>query len=562
MNRSITRLLQDNNELIEVVGDVIWYLRIENYDKGLRGFQKILSYLEKLLDCQFERIEQLNCYEKEIHQDNMTDIIKILLDSVEKSDYILVADILELQLLPLVYRIQDYYMKELNYEVEPFMAEYNEACLQEYNTKLYNLVIATIKKPIDQIDICCEVTQSGYYTGLCKVNNREFYLHSNNNPMSEATLLSQSWFNFEKDHYIVYGLGFAYHICKLLDLDENITIEVYESNLGLIQESVLYGLVGRCVKSGRVEVFYDPNCEMLCKRLENYDDDTEFVIHEPSIKLIPNTRLKESLRQFYIRQKSIKNQHRILIANFKNNIKRYDAVVDELLGEWQGKDIYLVAAGPSLDKNVLELKRVRNNGVIIAAGTVYKKLIRLGIKPDYVVISDGNARVLRQIEGLENETVPLILLATAYKEFFNRYRGKKYLICQSDFSLSEQFAAENNYRLYQTGGSVMTVAVDIAIAAKPKRIIFVGLDLAYTDNYVHALDTSRRNLPENENFETTLDINHKRINTNFHLNMYRKWIENRLKGEQAISFIDATEGGALIKGTKILKLKNIVDEYQ
>ena len=36
--------------------------------------------------------------------------------------------------------------------------------------------------------------------------------------------------------------------------------------------------------------------------------------------------------------------------------------------------------------------------------------------------------------------------------------------------------------------------------------------------------------------------------------MYRKWIENRIENVTEIEFIDATEGGAKVKGMQIKKL--------
>jgi hypothetical protein len=54
------------------------------------------------------------------------------------------------------------------------------------------------------------------------------------------------------------------------------------------------------------------------------------------------------------------------------------------------------------------------------------------------------------------------------------------------------------------------------------------------------------------------DIYGKLIYTSKSLDMYRQWIENRIKGIKDIEFIDATEGGARIKGMQIRKLSECI----
>jgi hypothetical protein len=86
----------------------------------------------------------------------------------------------------------------------------------------------------------------------------------------------------------------------------------------------------------------------------------------------------------------------------------------------------------------------------------------------------------------------------------------------------------------------------------------LGLDLAYTNNYVHALDTSRRELQGTDNLLQVEDIHGNQIFTTKVLNIYRKWIEDRINNITGIEFIDATEGGAKIEGMKIRKLSECI----
>ena len=56
------------------------------------------------------------------------------------------------------------------------------------------------------------------------------------------------------------------------------------------------------------------------------------------------------------------------------------------------------------------------------------------------------------------------------------------------------------------------------------------------------------------------DIYGHDIPTAKNLNLYRKWIEQRIQKTDAMEteFIDATEGGARIEGTKIRELHEVI----
>ena len=226
--------------------------------------------------------------------------------------------------------------------------------------------------------------------------------------------------------------------------------------------------------------------------------------------------------------------------------------------QFAGKDLYIIAAGPSLDINFKELKKVGADGIILATGTVLKKLVNHGIRPDYVIITDANAAVYPQIEGIGNIGVPLLYLSTVYHKVVKDYVGDKYFICQKDYNLSEAFACQNGYRLFNTGGSVSTTALDIGIQFGCKRIIFVGLDLAFTNNLDHATGTPVRRWVDTSDRRQVEDIDGGLVSTGKNLDIYRKWIEKRILDEKDISFIDATEGGAKIKGTIIKKLAEVL----
>lgn len=198
--------------------------------------------------------------------------------------------------------------------------------------------------------------------------------------------------------------------------------------------------------------------------------------------------------------------------------------------------------------------------IILATGTVFKKLINLGIDVDYFIVSDANDRIYAQVKGVENLKVPLIFLSTANRAIAASYSGARYLVCQNEFDVSENFANSNEYLLFDTGGSVSTTALDVAIRLRSKEIIFIGLDLAYTDNYAHTLNTSRRVAAEADECKKVQDVHGGLVPTSATFIIYKKWIEERIKRKDVtMKIINATEGGALINGLTNSTLKDILE---
>lgn len=552
-------VLENNCLVIEMLDNIVLYFRQQNFDKGIRKFEILINKLEKLIANYDLVITKLDNYDTNNNEETLLNILNNILQTQENRDYVLLSDLLELQLRPFVIKIQEWIITELDYNLLNINEEKNLQAIMKTDKDLY---LQSQMEFNGEVELQCEYTASGFPTVKCFFEGKEFYFHSNNNPQLEAAIMAATWYSDDKHKYIVYGLGLGYHICQLCEIDSYIEIDVYESNLTMLQLAIVYGVLERCLLSGQVRVHYDPEHTKLATKLTEVDEDTEFAIHEPSLRIIEEANIRDRMEEYFLHYQSVKNQKGILKGNFRYNVHNYDSYVDELFPLWKDKDIYIIAAGPSLDLNYNMLKNIGENGVILATGTVYRKLMAAGIRPDYVILSDGNARVISQIAGLENETIPMLILSSAYKEFAKRYQGKKYLICQEGFSMAEEFAKEKGYRVYKTGGSVSTTALDVAISLGAKRIMFVGLDLAYPNNLVHAEGTSRRHLADDNDLKTVKDVNGDLVKTNKHLDVYRRWIEERIRTtSNGVEFIDATEGGAYINGTKLMRLEDVVNKY-
>lgn len=562
VENTIYTVMDLNCNIVEQIDHVVMYFRQQNYDRGLRKFYVIIGDIERLLTLYSGTIVELSAYTEEVNQNQLLGILPTVIEAQENRDYTLMADLLELQLRKYIIQLQAVVMYECNEIPSTYRLQRNMQAIQHSFQDLYSELNTKMEQThVNADEYESEFTVSGFVTLKCNKDDKTFYMHSNNNPQAEAMTLASTWYSEEKNRYVVYGLGLGYHIKQLCECNQYIQVEVYEDSIDVIRLAAMYGDLAGWINKGQAQIHWDPNYTQFAKEIENADQSTEVVIYAPSLKMVRNRRIQAKMEEYFLHYNSVKNQRGIMLGNFRYNTTRYDESVDVLLPKWRGRDVYIIAAGPSLDSNYEELCNVGNNGIILATATVYRKLVKAGIRPDYFIVTDPNARIIGQLEGVEQETIPMLLLTTAFEGFSRICKGTKYLVCQKDFTCSEEFAKEHGYQLYNSGGSVMTAALDVAIQLQAKRIIFVGLDLAYPNNLVHAEGTSRRNLHEDRDLLETKDIYGKLVKTNKHLDMYRRWIEERIQETKEITFLDATEGGARVKGTVICKLSEIVNEY-
>ena len=104
---------------------------------------------------------------------------------------------------------------------------------------------------------------------------------------------------------------------------------------------------------------------------------------------------------------------------------------------------------------------------------------------------------------------------------------------------------------------MLTTAVEVAISLGAKQVVLVGADLAFSGGTSHSKGTAEVHHIETMKCEQIQGLDGAVFTSN-QLNIYRKWIEQRIVREKNVKFYNATEGGAIIKGMKNVKLSEVV----
>lgn len=558
------KIFEKNIKIINLINSTTKYIRKQNFYRGLHFSEQVINELVSNIDNIFLNKDYFNKDVLLVDENTINDMLNQLLDAQANKDLVLVADLYDMLLKPFLLSLQNFLIYHEPYEglCDDSIYEKNIKLLASINESLANKLLNECETPESLLDrgYSVEFTSCGLITLAGMHENTKYYLHSNINPVEEAFSMAEEWFDCNISEYFVYGLGLGYHIEELIKLDNSASITIYEGDINVIQLACACCNLEYILNNYNISINYDPNYKEVSNVLDSLNQNQSLVIHYPSIRNIKNFDIKEQLEDYFINYHSIKNQINYLNINFRNNMRQEFCVMDDIKNEFENKNLFIIAAGPSLDKNFLELKNIPNNSLILATGSVLKKLLSENIIPDFIIISDSTELVYQQIEGLEDLQIPIILLSTAYYKIAKNYNGKKYLVFQESYTGAKEYALENGYRLYESGGSVTCVALDIGIKCNCNRIIFLGLDLAYTNNRHHASNTVKETKLSDKDLRKIKSYEGGYVLTGKNLDIYRKWIENRIKSIKNIELINATEGGAEIEYLKKMNMKDVIRE--
>lgn len=226
----------------------------------------------------------------------------------------------------------------------------------------------------------------------------------------------------------------------------------------------------------------------------------------------------------------------------------------------------VVAAGPSLNKNIQELKKAKGKAFIIAVDTALKPLLREGIVPDMFFIVDA-LKPMNLVEMKGVEQIPMATTLNATPEILDFHQGKKFFFDES-YQFAEKIMKKSGlpWGNVCSGGSVATNAFSLLYKIGLKTIILVGQDLALTGNKTHADGTFEEKMHEVDTKDCQwIEGNYEeKVPTRTDFYVFLEWYKTniRLYKEHVEGFrvINATEGGAKIEGTELMTLKDAIEQ--
>ena len=295
----------------------------------------------------------------------------------------------------------------------------------------------------------------------------------------------------------------------------------------------------------------------------------DVVSYAPSLRLNPTVyggleaiAQKESLAIILNRNTTLKAGARMMeniLLNFPDVL--HSAGVNHLANLFEGRPAVLVAAGPSLEKNVHLLRELQGRAVIIAVDTALRLLLPLGIKPDIVTTIDFNQVNFQKFANVPiDPDISLVYHPGGYYESIRAFQGPRFTSSQVPNRIPAwlmQYVEDKGG--LASGTTVAHMSFSLARHMGCNPIVLMGQDLAFPKNQVHAGDLSLWQI-DTSDMETVEDIFGEPVGsmTSFKHAIYHF---EKAFAETEATVIDATEAGAKKKGARPMRLREVIDEY-
>lgn len=371
--------------------------------------------------------------------------------------------------------------------------------------------------------------------------------------------------------WFICGIGLGYIAEEILKVAGNHTkIIMLEPNETLYELQKPYLEV--VSKDARVTIFTGDDEKKYQDFLEAQLSVTDF----NNIKVIQTPVYIEMFNEYYMRmivmlreyveKKSIEYNTIATYAktNLENLWKNKEAIktgydITSVHNRHKNVPAVIVSAGPSLNKNIAYLKDFK--GIIFTGTRTLPAIRALGIKPDYLVCVDPTEKVYEVMQEHGHNDIDLIATEVTSPLVVAHNTGKKYMLRGTQNAMCEALFGVP-LKVLPQGGSVATLCTSSAYYMGCNPIIFIGQDLAHTNQKAHADDFMSYDTSETK--ERLIEgFYGDQVATSTTLLYFLRWFEKFIadyKGER--TFINCTEGGAKIKGAQNGIFAEIVKKYQ
>lgn len=454
--------------------------------------------------------------------------------------------------------------------------EKNVEALKTHHSELVDLTTQTISTDHIQVDL----TPTG--TPRLVVRNADgeiIELHDPQDPLSVAEGTVQQMAGSLQGVTVTLGMELGYFsLAVVRRLDVHSRLIVYEADPAIFLTALREVDLTEILTSPKIKLVIgrQGNLRHWCTQFVGQTNGQLRVIsYEPAFRLDPEA-YGEIAEQQLDRIPSIVKAARnalirrgpMFIDSVLNNAPDLMLAqgVSALYNRYEGMAAILVAAGPSLEKNVHQLRSAKGRAVIIAADTALGYLLLRGIAPDFVVSVDPQKGTYQKFQGFEIPSdVALVFHPTATSQIPKYFPGPKLTLDASMpvYQWLQEFWAPK--------GAIDTecmcqvhVGFNLAEWMGCHTIILVGQDLCYSDEGLHVKNGGYLNEADTAdnvaNGQPAQDIFGKTVKTNPTFLNYKAIFEKKVRQFPG-KVIHANEGGLPIEGTDLYLLGDAVAEF-
>ncbi len=438
-----------------------------------------------------------------------------------------------------------------------------------------------------------EAARNGAMTMKVRLaDGKEIYLHSKFDPQNEAKKFVDG-LDLKKFVFVVSGIGLGYQVREIFDRTSNQTIVVVlEPEIGVVRAAL--GTIDFSEEIQKCRMIFLPRADKSLIHTKLAGASTATILGT-GLETLPYSKMwhaefHSEMRTFFtdfmafcrMGFMTALSNCKLTQKNVANNLASYVCCppIDQLRRRFAGFPAIVVSAGPSLARNMHLLKQAKGRAVIIAVQTTLKPLLRLGVEPDFVTSLDYNPISRKFFEGIEDfGKVVLVAEPKVTWPVVDVFSGKKTLL-RNDFADMCLGGLEKPRDGLRAGTTVAHLSFYLAEYLGADPIILIGQDLGFSDNMYYAPGTMVHDLwaselnrfytLETKEWERVVrmgdalrkvkDIHGRDIYADEQMFTYLQQFERDFAAT-ASTVIDATEGGALKRNTKLMTLAGALEKY-
>lgn len=474
----------------------------------------------------------------------------------------------------------------------------NAAFLTEYNQWLLNQMKLVNSDEVEFVRVGEDIAFK-----LADEQGNEFFTASIYDPVFEAKQFLDN-VNFDNTGYILMGIGSSAIVKQILEnKTENAWVLIIEKDTALVKKFL-------------EEIDLSPYLEGKLQRiiiLTGLMDNLSSILNQYLISLVGYYFLQTDLLRTFSTYRRDSEFYEAAIDDIVNHLRTHmtsmgNSLEDTLMGmsnelknvpialksykikdlkdKYKGKPIICVASGPSLDKQLPLLKQVKGKALIISAESAFRVLLKNDITPDVVCILErGPNSYDLSLKGIEiPEDTALIGLTLMDERIPRAWNPYVVPVFKENIAHSRLMnEALGDMGTLYNGSSVAHLNYALAQHLGGNPIVFVGQDLAYSEEgithskdsfYVDQTDVNMTS-EQRKQIQSSLQDDQSFFNRTVYVDGYYGgqvksrelwrqflfWMEHMISIAPSPLVINATEGGADIKGTVKKPFREVVDQY-
>jgi hypothetical protein len=416
------------------------------------------------------------------------------------------------------------------------------------------------------------LTEKGEPNLQITINDKKITLYSTKGALDEARQWFESLPLKDIPLVCVYGVGLGYYydaIRPWLKKSRKRRLVFLEDDLSVIHRLLGTERGAKILQDHQVQLLYFSDTQtdtvfeglywnlslskLIVTSLASYAKHKAAALEELRHKIAYDAAMKNAMVDEYMRFSAS------FFVNFYPNILCLDQsyLGNQFFGKFHKVPAIICGAGPSLAKNLPLLQSLLDKALVFAGGSALNVLNGAGFQPHFGAGIDPNAAQYTRLSQNTAYEVPFFYRNRMHREAFRMIHGPRlYITGSGGYGTAEYFEEKLGIKggeELDEGHNVVNFCIEVANAMGCDPILFVGMDLAFTDmdQYAPGVLKESKVTPsaildvEDEDSRAILkkDIYGNPTYTLWKWVAEADWIGQYAKEHPTLTMINCTEGG-------------------